>query len=53
MPNTGKQQFTANQSIFQLLDKDLSVPDGSGLKAELPTNIVYFSNSSSMQIFHQ
>ena len=25
--NTGKQQFTANQSIFQLSDKDRSVPD--------------------------
>ena len=25
--NTGKQQFTANQSIYQLLDKDCSVPD--------------------------
>ena len=27
MSNTGKQQFTANQSIYQLLDKDRSVPD--------------------------
>ena len=27
MSNTGKQQFTANQSIFQLSDKDRSVPD--------------------------
>ena len=27
VPNTGKQQFTANQSIYQLLDKDRSVPD--------------------------
>ena len=25
--NTGKQQFTANQSIYQLSDKDRSVPD--------------------------
>ena len=25
--NTGKQQFTANQSINQLSDKDRSVPD--------------------------
>ena len=25
--NTGKQQFTANQSIYQLSDKDCSVPD--------------------------
>ena len=27
MSNTGKQQFTANQSIYQLSDKDRSVPD--------------------------
>ena len=26
MINTGKQQFTANQSIYQLSDKDRSVP---------------------------
>ena len=26
MSDTGKQQFTANQSIYQLSDKDLSVP---------------------------
>ena len=26
VPNTGKQQFTANQSIYQLSDKD-RVPD--------------------------
>ena len=25
--NTGKQQLTANQSIYQLLDKYRSVPD--------------------------
>ena len=25
--NTGKQQFTANQSSYQLSDKDRSVPD--------------------------
>ena len=25
--NTGKQQFTASQSIYQLSDKDRSVPD--------------------------
>ena len=27
MSDTGKQQFTANQSIYLLLDKDRSVPD--------------------------
>ena len=27
MSNTGKQQFTANQSIYPLSDKDRSVPD--------------------------
>ena len=27
MPDTGKQQFTANQSIYRLSDKDRSVPD--------------------------
>ena len=27
MSDTGKQQFTANQSIYQLSDKDHSVPD--------------------------
>ena len=27
MSDTGKQQFTANQSIYQLPDKDRSVPD--------------------------
>ena len=27
MSNTGKQQFTTNQSIYQLSDKDHSVPD--------------------------
>ena len=27
MSNTGKQQFTANLSIYQLSDKDRSVPD--------------------------
>ena len=27
MSDTGKQQFTANQSIYQLSDKDCSVPD--------------------------
>ena len=27
MSDTGKQQFTANQSIYQLLDKYRSVPD--------------------------
>ena len=27
MSNTGKQQFTANQSIYQPTDKDRSVPD--------------------------
>ena len=27
MSDTGKQQFTANQSIYQLSDKDRSVPD--------------------------
>ena len=27
MSNTGKQQFTANQSINQLSDKDCSVSD--------------------------
>ena len=31
MSDTGKQQFTANQSIYQLSDKDRSVPDGIGL----------------------
>ena len=25
--NTGKQQFIANQSVYQLSDKDRSVPD--------------------------
>ena len=29
--NTGKQQFTANQSINQLSDKDRSVPDENDL----------------------
>ena len=28
MSNTGKQQFTANQSIYQISDKYRSVPDG-------------------------
>ena len=27
MSDTGKQQFSANQSIYQLSDKDRSVPD--------------------------
>ena len=27
MPDTGKQQFTANQSIYHLSDKDRSVPN--------------------------
>ena len=27
MPDTGKQQFIANQSIYQLSDKERSVPD--------------------------
>ena len=27
MSDTGKQQFTANQSIYQLSEKDRSVPD--------------------------
>ena len=27
MSNTGKQQFSANQTIYQLSDKDRSVPD--------------------------
>ena len=27
MSDTGKQQFTANQSIYQLSDKNRSVPD--------------------------
>ena len=27
MSDTDKQQFTANQSIYQLSDKDRSVPD--------------------------
>ena len=27
MSNTGKQQFTANHSIYQLSDKDRRVPD--------------------------
>ena len=27
MSDTGKQQFTANQSIYQLSDKDRRVPD--------------------------
>ena len=27
MSETGKQQFSANQSIYQLSDKDRSVPD--------------------------
>ena len=27
MSDTGKQQFTANKSIYQLSDKDGSVPD--------------------------
>ena len=27
MSNTGKQQFTANQSIYQLSDKDRSALD--------------------------
>ena len=27
MPDTGKQQFTANQSIYQLSDRDRSVQD--------------------------
>ena len=31
MSDTGKQQFTANQSIYQLSDKDHSVPDDSDL----------------------
>ena len=31
LSNTGKQQFTANQSIYQLSDKDRSVPDDNDL----------------------
>ena len=27
MSDTGKQQLTANQSVYQLSDKDRSVPD--------------------------
>ena len=27
MSDTGKQQFSANQTIYQLWDKDRSVPD--------------------------
>ena len=27
MSDTGKQQFTANQSFYQLSDKNRSVPD--------------------------
>ena len=27
MPDTGKQQFSANQTIYKLSDKDRSVPD--------------------------
>ena len=32
MPNTGEQQVTANQSIYQLLDKDRSVPNDIDLR---------------------
>ena len=31
MSDTGKQQFTANQSIYQLSDKYRSVPDDTDL----------------------
>ena len=47
MSNTGKQQFTADQSIYmyQLLDKDFSVPDDIDLWRSVWTRLYcYFIN---------
>ena len=37
--NTGKQLFTANQNIYQLSDKDSSVPDDIDLWYSLWTRL--------------
>ena len=39
MSDTGKQQFTANQSIYQLSDKDRSVPDDIDLWRSVCTRL--------------
>ena len=39
MSNTGKQQFTANLSIYQLSDKDRSVPDDIDLWRSVCTRL--------------
>ena len=39
--NTGKQQFSANQSIYQLLDKDRSVPYDIDLCRSVWTRLLY------------
>ena len=39
MSNTGKQQFTANQSIYQLSDKDCSVLDDIDLWLSVRTRL--------------
>ena len=41
--NTGKQQFTANQSINKLTDKDRSVPDDIDLWRSVCTRLLYYS----------
>ena len=37
--NTGKQQFSANQGIYQLSDKDRSVPDDIDLWSSVFTRL--------------
>ena len=44
MPDTGNQQFTANQSIYQLLDKDRNVPNDIDLCRSVWTRLYYFSS---------
>ena len=39
MSDTGRQQFTANQSIYQLSDKDRSVPDDNDLWRSVLTRL--------------
>ena len=48
MSDTGKQQFTANQSIYQLSDKDCSVPDD--MICDVVFGLVYYitQNASKM-----
>ena len=39
LTNIGKQQFTANQSIYQFSDKDRTVPDEIGLWRSVCTRL--------------